>query len=198
MSLLFTAPAEIHAVVEKHHRFGDIEGRAQRYRETHRKDPGYIGDVGRTILARHTVSVARDSAIQNNFNSCNDNGIVADALELLGVPHAEVVPGPFARQTHPELFAAYQGLRRSVGKQHELVAVEAFVRSVDRLTPDARDDSERAEIARGLLWSLDIGDDYSHLLTPTPYLSRLTVPNVVDKGWANTPYASIDFLRAKA
>lgn len=198
MSLLSAAPGEIRAFVKKHNQFEEIVSRARDYRDTHRKDPAYIGDMGRIILARDVVSIVRDAAIENNFHSTNDNGIVAGALTLLGIPHAEVIPGLFTKETHPGLYAVFQGLRRSVGKKHDNSAIEAFVRSIDRLTPDARDDAERTEITHEILGAANVHGDFSYLLTPTPYLSRLAVPSLVDKGWINSPYASIDFLRPKA
>lgn len=186
---------EKRSTAEHYHSFGNILGAAVDFRITGEREPLYRGSQGRVVFHRHLVAIIRDRAIANGYH---DNTIVAIALHKLGIPHAEAVPGSFGPKTHAGLLQHFNGLRTDIKKHGEPHAAARFIQHLDRLTPDTRDDAERRQIGRDLLWAVDIRIDYSDRLTETPPLAEVLVPALTEQRWKTSPYALFDFPAPKA
>lgn len=188
----YEAPRKL---AESYYRFNDILSAAQNYRNVQGGREEYRDKLGKIILGRHLVAVVRDRALMHGFH---DNTVVAGALTLLRLPHAEPEAGSFSLKIHPQLFGALKGVRANRRTQGESYAAKLLVHAVDSLTPDARDDQERRLIGEELLDVSGISKEFARLLTPTARISSLDTPELSSHGWQISPYASVDFRPTKA
>jgi len=195
MSLTTTPKPGPSELTESYYRFGDIVSAAEIFRNKHLNLDAYRGKLGRIILSRHIVSVVRDRALMHGFH---DNNVIAGALILLRLPHAESEVGNFSPKVHPDLFGAFKGARANRKSQGEEYAARLLVNAVDTLTPDARDDNERRQVGYELLHAAGLSTDYVELLTVTERLSVFDTPELSTHGWQSSPYGSIDFHRTRA
>lgn len=148
MTLTATENQRLNSLTETYYRFGDIITAAESFRSKNIHRSPYAGRIGKIILNRHVVSVVRDRALAYGFH---DNAVVAGALTILKLPHAESETGDFNAKVHPELYGAFKGVRANRSSQGEEYAAKILVKAVDSLTPDTRDDYERHTIASELL-----------------------------------------------